>query len=111
MSAFKAFFGGRVEVEAKSNQMEGFINRLHRSNIPFHSPKRTEDGKLRFIMPARDFKRLRTPAFKTGTRVHILKKRGLFMVIRPFRRRLGLALGAVLFFGLIFWCSGFIWQV
>ena len=25
MSAFKAFFGGRVEVEAKSNQMEGFI--------------------------------------------------------------------------------------
>ncbi len=111
MSAFKAFFGGRVEVEAKGNQIESFINRLHRSKIPLYAPKRTEDGILRFSMPARSFKRLRTPAFKTGTRIRILKKRGFFMVIRPFRRRLGLALGAALFFGLIFWSSGFIWQV
>lgn len=106
-----AFWGGRVEVEAKSNQIEQFINLLHRHRIPLRAPRRMEDGSLRFMMPCRSFKLLRAPAFKTGTRVRILKKRGLFMVIRPFRKRWGLVVGLALFLGLVFYSSCFIWQI
>ncbi|MBQ7935345.1 MAG: sporulation protein YqfD [Clostridia bacterium] len=105
------FWQGRVEVQAEGSQIEQFINQLHRRHIPIRSPKREEDGRLLFIIPRRDFARLRQPAFKTGTRIHILKKRGLFMVMRPFRRRWGLAIGLALFLGLIFYSSEFIWQV
>ncbi len=106
-----AFWGGRVEAEAKGNQIEQFINQLHRRRIPLRSPQRTEEGTLLFTIPRRSFKRLRTPAFKTGTRIRILKKRGLFMAIRPFRKRWGLAVGFFLFMGLVFFSAGFIWQV
>ncbi|MBR6793866.1 MAG: sporulation protein YqfD [Clostridia bacterium] len=106
-----AFFSGRVEVEAKGNQIEQFINQLHRHRIPMQRPCRMEDGTLHFVMPCRAFKQLRAPAFKTGTRIRILKKRGLFMAIRPFRRRWGLAVGLPLFLGLVFYSSCFIWQI
>lgn len=33
------------------------------------------------------------------------------MLVRPFRKRWGLAVGLVLFLGLVFYSSGFIWQV
>lgn len=106
-----AFFGGRVEAQASGNQIEQFINLLYRYHIPLRSPRRTEDGRLLFMIPRRDFKRLRVPAFKTGTRVKILKKRGLFMAIRPFKKRFGLVAGLILFMGIIFYCSRFVWQV
>ncbi len=111
MGNLLAFFGGRVEIEAKGNQIEGFINQLHRQRIRFYNPRRDVDGKLYCTLPARQFKRLRVPAFKTGTRVRILKKRGLFISIRPFRRRWGMVAGLALFLGLIYYCSGFIWQI
>ncbi|MBQ8600327.1 MAG: sporulation protein YqfD [Clostridia bacterium] len=105
------FWQGRVEVQAVGSQIEQFINLLHRHRIPLRSLRREEDGRLIFTLPKKDFCRLREPAFKTATRIHILKKRGLFMVLRPFRRRWGLAVGLALFLGLILYSSGFIWQV
>ncbi len=105
------FLGGRVEAEARGNQLEQFMNLMHRERIPLMVPRRTELGALRFTVPRKDFKRLRKPAFKTGTRIRILKKRGLFMAIRPFKKRWGLLAGLLLFLGLVFYSAGFIWQV
>ncbi len=105
------FWQGRVEVEAKGSQIEQFINLLHRRRISMIAPRREEDGTLYFTLACKDFSRLREPAFRTATRLHILKKRGLFMVMRPYRRRWGLALGLGLFLGFILYCSGFVWRV
>lgn len=111
MKDYLAFFQGRVEAEARGNQIEQFINQLHRRRIPVRKPRRTEDGRLLFAVSCRDFKRLRQPAFKTGTGIRIRKKRGLFMVMRPFKKRWGLAVGLLLFFGLVLYSSCFIWQI
>lgn len=106
-----AYLQGRVLVCATGSRPEAFMNRLHRSRIPMKSPRREEDGSLWFWLPAKDFARLREPAFKTGTRVRIKKKQGLFVAMRPFRRRFGLGVGLVLFLGLTLYCSCFIWQI
>lgn len=111
MKDYLAFFTGRVEAEARGGQLESFINQLHRRRIPIRKPRRTEDGTLIFLIPRREFGRLRQPAFKTGTRIRIRKKQGLFMVLRPFRKRWGLAVGFLLFLGMIYYCSCFIWQI
>lgn len=105
-----AFLCGRVDLELKGNQLESFINRAHRENIPLYHPRRVED-RLYCTVPARAFGRLRAPAFKTATKVKILKKRGLFIAIRPFRRRFGLLVGLAVFLGIIFLCSSFVWQI
>lgn len=111
MGKLFSFLGGRVDIVAKGCQLEGFINQLHRHRIPVYHPRRDAEGYFYCSMPARQFKYLRRPAFKTGTRVHILRKRGLFMVIRPFRKRWGLVVGLAFFLSLIYFCSGFIWQI
>ena len=105
------FWQGRVDVRAQGCQIEQFINLAHRNHLALLSPRRGEDESLLFTVSPKDFFRLRPIAYKTGTRIKILKKRGFFRVIRPFRRRFGLALGMVLFLGLIFYSSCFIWQV
>lgn len=111
MRDYMALLGGRVEAIASGGQIEQFMNQMHRRRIPYRKPRRTEDGALLFTLPSRDFKRLRQPAFKTGTRVHIVKKRGLFMLLRPFKKRWGIVVGFVLFMGLVLYSSCFIWHV
>ncbi len=111
MNDHLGFWQGRLEIEAKGGQLEQFINLLHRDRIAPRNLRRAEDGTLYFTLPKKDFRRLRAPAFKTGTRLHILKKRGLFTVLRPFRKRWGLVVGLALFLGLIFYSAGFIWRV
>ncbi len=106
-----AFFGGRVDLELRGNQIEGFINRVHREKISLYNPRRDANNKLYCTVPARSFKRLRVPAFKTATKVKILKKRGFFIAIRPFQRRWGMIAGLAVFIGIIFFCSGFVWQI
>ncbi len=108
---FMGFWQGRVTVQACGGQIERFINLLHRRRIPLLSPRRQPDGSLIFILPCKSFFRLREPAFKTGTRIRILKKQGFFMIARPFRRRIGLAVGLALFLGLVLYSSCFIWQI
>ncbi len=111
MGKLSAFFGGRVELSAKGCRIEQFLNRLFRAGLHPYRPIRMEDGCLRFTLPAREFKKLRPHAFKTGTRIRILKKRGFYRVIRPFKRRIGLAVGLAVFMGAVYYSSGFIWQV
>ena len=106
-----AFFGGRVVLSAKGGCTEQFLNRLYRAGLRVYAPARREDGTLRLTMPIKDFKKIRPHAFKTGTRVRILKKKGFFRVIRPVRRRLGLAIGAALFLAVLYYSSGFVWQI
>lgn len=111
MANLLAFWGGRVDLELRGNQLESFLNRIHREKIPLYNPRRDMDNKLYCTIPARSFKRLRSPAFKTATKVKIIKKRGLFVAIRPFRKRWGLWMGLAVFIGIIFFCSGFVWQI
>lgn len=111
MRDYLGFLAGRVELEARGNQIEQFINLLHRYHIPARGFQRSEEGMLRFILPRRAFGRIRMPAFKTGTRVRILKKKGLFMAIRPFKKRYGFLAGGILFLGLLLYSSRFIWLV
>ncbi len=111
MRDYLAFFGGRVRVEAKGHQLEGFINHCYRCNIRLLRPVRISENRLQFTLPCRAFRRLRPPAFRSGTRIRILKKSGLFMAIRPYKKRWGLLLGILLFLGLVYYSSCFIWNV
>ena len=106
-----AFFRGRVDCEARGDQIPQFINLLHRSRIGVHRLCRQEDGILFFSVSCKAFKRLRVPAFKTGTRIRILKKRGFFKLVKPFKQRWGLAVGLLLFLGTVFYASDFIWHI
>ncbi len=111
MVDYLAFFGGRVRAEVKGSQLERFINDCHRHRIRMTKLKRIDENRLQFTVPARAFRKLRQPAFRSGSKVHILKKSGLFMAIRPYRKRWGIVIGLMLFLFLVYYCSGYIWSI
>ncbi len=111
MNRLMGFLGGMVEAEARGNQRERLMELCNREGICIYRPQCTEEGTLRFQVRRRDFKRLRKPAFKSASRIKIIKKRGLYLLVRPYRHRWGLAIGLLLFMGLIFYSSAFIWEI
>lgn len=111
MRTISDFLTGCVELAASGGQTEQFINLLHRQGIRPHNLIRTNQGELLFTLRKKDFRRLRSPAFKTGTRIKILRKWGLYRLMRPVRRRFGLVAGLLLFAGILLWCSRYIWRV
>jgi len=66
---------------------------------------------IRVKVAPRDFKKLRPLLRKTGCRVHILEKKGGFLLVLTGRRRRGLILGLIVFCCLLYFLSSFIWNI
>lgn len=80
------YFKGYVTVSIKGRQPERFINLVTRENIYLWDVKR-KDGEIVFKVSKKGFRLLRAPAYKTGIKVKILKKKGFFLVVRKIKRK------------------------
>lgn len=102
---------GYVKISISGYFIERFINLLSNLKVPVWGMKRTGKAEILLCIPARDFKKARIPARKTGSRVKIQKKYGLPFLIYKYRKRKGMVLGLLIFFLLIFYMSAFLWSV
>lgn len=89
---------------------ERFLNLCARSGIEIWDP-RISDGVLYGCMRAADYKKCRKNAKKAGMRLKLQKKRGLIFVVNRYKKRYGLLAGSAAFFALLFFLSGFVWNV
>lgn len=86
------------------------MNLTVREGIYFWDLHSLEDT-IRVKVAPRDFKKLRPLLRKTGCSVHILEKRGGFLLVLTGRRRRGLILGIIVFCCLLYFLSSFIWNI
>ncbi|MDO5397899.1 MAG: sporulation protein YqfD [bacterium] len=102
---------GYVIIELYGRGAERFLNICTRRGIDVRNIEHHADGLVRVRISRRDFKLLRPIAYKTRTKVHIVKKRGLFELKRRFGKRYGLIAGAAVL--LIFMAAApkFVWTV
>lgn len=77
---------GYLTVKIKGRQPERFINLVKAKNIRLWDIKR-QNGEISFKISRKGFFLLREPAFKTGIRVKILNKKGLFCLVKKLRRK------------------------
>ena len=89
---------------------ERFLNLCGSHDILIWNLKSTEDGYSFYISVA-GFKQLRPILKKTKTRIRIQKKYGIPFKLYHYRKRKMFALGMLLFAGLIYYLSGFIWNI
>ncbi len=111
---FKKFFKflkGYVIIELSEKNAERFINICLRRNIEIHDTKPLDNGKIQISVLRRDFRLLRSVSHKTGTRVRIKQKRGLYDIIRRYGKRYAFAIGFFAFLLFIAITSQFIWTV
>ncbi len=69
-----------------------------------------EDGYC-FYMTVRGFRSLRPILRKTKTVVRIKKRVGMPFVLFRYRKRKIFPVGILLFFGILYWMSGYIWKI
>ena len=105
------FLRGYVIIKAEGNFLERFINICTHRDINIWNLKIKGEHCLTAQTSIEGFYSLRSVCKKTGTRVQILKRKGLPFLLRNLRRRKALVFGFVLFVSMILWFCSHIWVV
>ena len=109
LSAIK-YFRGFVYVHLTGYAPERFLNLCGNRDILIWNLTPCEDGYF-FYISVYGFKQLKPILKKTKTKIHILKRYGVPFTIFRYRRRKIYAMGILIFAGLLYYCSGFIWNI
>lgn len=104
------WISGYIEFEVTGKFPERFLNLANKKGINLWQLKSTDEG---FFTRAKisDYEDLQNIAEKTQTVIRIKQKYGLPVFFEKYRHRTGLIVGAVLFFAICKYLSGFIWNV
>lgn len=109
-SLFK-FLKGYVIIELYGRHVERFLNICTRRGIGVRDIHYGADGTVRACIEQKKFKLLRPIAYKTRTKVHIVKKKGFFDLRFRYGKRYGLLAGIAVGIIFIFAAPHFIWTV
>ena len=107
---FFKFLKGYVIIKLYGKETERFINICIRRGINIGRIKHC-GGAFETAVPKSDFFLLRPIAYKTHTKVKILKKVGLYNAAARYRRRYALIFGVFLGAAFVYTASQFIWTV
>ena len=104
------FFNGFVHIIISGNYSERLLNVCAGNGISVWNTRKRKDSLHAYIF-ARDFKRLLAFRGKSGVKIHIAGKTGFPFIVHKYKKRPGIAVGMILFFVLINFLSGFIWNI
>ena len=105
------FVRGYVTVKATGEYLERFINICTSENINIWNVRAHGRCTFTACVSVKGFFRLKNPCRKTGTKIHILSRKGMPFLSLRLRRRLGLLLGFALFLIVSFWLFSHIWYI
>lgn len=104
------YYKGYLYVRIKSDNPERFFNLCANSRILLWNLKH-EEGYYFFRIHVQDFFKLKQFHLKTGTKIKIMKRRGLPFFFQKNRKRKAFFLGFLLFAALIYTLSIYIWNI
>ena len=101
---------GYVKFSGNGVFPERFLNHCAKENILVWNPK-VNVNEISGYMRINDYKRIRKIAKKSCMRIKITKRVGLPFLVNRYRHRYGIPIGAVLFFIIIWYLSGFVFNI
>lgn len=104
------FFCGYLELAFFGEYPERILNLCAKNRITLWD-SRYKKQKIFCKMTAKDFLKLPQIIKNSGIRVHIYKKIGFPFIARRYKKRIGILVGAILFFAFLEFMSGFIWII
>jgi len=111
MNKFKKYKKGTITIEIQSLMPERFINLLWKNDVKVQNVKKTSITTMIMDLPLKDYDVLEECAKKTQTKIKILKRKGLSFFWLMMKRRIALFAGIVIFGGLLYYLSTFIWKI
>ena len=105
------FIKGYLVLEISGRFPERFLNICLARKILVWDVKRLSENTVRIKISIRGFKMLKHISLRTGTKVKIIEKRGLPMIIKKHKRRKPLFIGIVVFLILLIFMNQYIWDI
>jgi len=108
--SFLKYMQGYLLVHLTGYAPERFLNMCGKRNVLIWNLKKTEDGYY-FNISVAGYKTLRPILKKTKTKAAIVERHGLPFYLHRYRGRKMFVLGVLLFIGMLFYTSKFVWNI
>ncbi|MCG4585163.1 sporulation protein YqfD, partial [Anaerosalibacter bizertensis] len=105
------YFRGYVIIRVEGLTLEKFLNLATNKDIYLWDIERIEYTVIEAKVSIKGFKSLRKIVRKVGCRAYIVEKRGFPFLLEKLRKRKMLGFGFIIFIGLIFFLTSFIWNI
>ncbi len=106
-----AYAVGYAEIEVDGHDAAEMLNLLGCEKIVFADTSRgDETSPLRFTVYLHSVKRLKGAAERYGIEICVLRRHGVPIIIKKYRKRWGIAVGMLIFLSIISVSSLFIWD-
>ncbi|MBU3110470.1 sporulation protein YqfD [Clostridium lacusfryxellense] len=111
MNNFKKYKKGIITMEIQSLIPERFINLLWKNGIVAKNIKKINITTVVLEVSLSDYGEISKVAKRTNTRVKIIGRSGMSFFLMKLKGRSSLILGVVLFVGIIYYLSTFVWNI
>ncbi|MGY0372403.1 sporulation protein YqfD [Clostridium sp. JNZ J1-5] len=108
---FNKYKKGIITIEIKSIIPEKFINLLWRNNVSIRNVTRKDITTFCFDTSLSDYSTIKDIAKRTDTKIKIVNRRGIAFFMIKNRKRQTLLGGIILFVGIIYYLSTFLWHI
>lgn len=102
-------FGG-THFEVPADMTEECLNKLHVSKLAAYNYEKS-DEKFSFDVRRKRANKVKAVLDKSGIKVYSIRGRGLPFLVKRYRRRWGIAVGVLLFCGLLWTSKNYVWQI
>lgn len=109
--SFKKYRSGIITIEIQSLIPEKFVNLMWKNGVHIKNLKKENITTMIMDVNLRDYDKIEEIAKKTKTKIKIIKRRGFAFFLIKVKRRIALVLGTLLFMGILYYLSTFIWNI
>ncbi|NMM61944.1 sporulation protein YqfD [Clostridium sp. P21] len=108
---FEKYKSGIITVEVRSLVPEKFINLLWENDVKIKNITKKDITTMNIDISLKDYGKLKSAAKRTRSKVKILERKGFAFFLIKVKGRSALAAGIILFIGIIYYLSTFIWNI
>lgn len=107
----KKYKNGTVKIEVKALIPEKFINMLWHRGIKAENIQRKDISTVTMDILLSDYRSINEIAKRVDAKVTVTGTKGIIFLVIKIKRKSTLALGAILFLGVLFYLSMYIWGI
>lgn len=108
---FKKYKNAYITIEIQSMIPERFINLLWKNGVPIKNIVKKSITTFYMEVNLKDYDMVDSIARRTGTKIKIIKRRGVSFLLLFLKRRFALLIGAGIFIFILYFMSNFIWGI
>lgn len=108
---FEKYKSGIITIEIQSLIPEKFVNLMWKNGVYIRNIKKKSITTMTMEISLKDYDKIEDIAKRTKTKIRIVGRRGLAFFLIKIKRRIALVAGIILFIGIIYYLSTFIWNI